>query len=251
MTDSYDDDFMTGMKKLLGLSKEKIESIIEKLDSKDLLALQDAISDHDKQRATDIVNNISVDEEKETDDGDETIEINPLFRSKDYEEEDNINKKHKKRRENVDFQVGDAVLVGDDEISGTVEIPKGPHDLVGIKIKGKTKMFDTKKTTVVLDEGILGMTPMFDLARMQELAGISQGGMAQTSPEQSQVEIEIEPEQQEEEGSCAEKAMCALEQLEHALPGVTVAELKGIRARFSEIFNMMNESSSAPRKLKV
>ena len=102
------------------------------------------------------------------------------------------------------------------------------------------------KKNVKLDEAIMGMTPMFDLARMQELAGIQNVGQstAMTPP------VQVEMPDATEESDSHQQVMCALDTLAAALPGVTISELKDIRARFNEIFTIMNEGLE-PRKLKL
>jgi hypothetical protein len=243
MPSKHDDDddvgFLDGLNDLLGIGRQKAEGIIAKLDGDALLALADAVSAGDADAAKEALGDAAVDEDEAKEPGADDDADEP-----DAEDED---------EDETQFNVGDAVRVGDTD--GTVRLADGPHDTVGVMMKGKLKMVDRKKV-VKLDEMVLGMTGMPNLKRMQELAGIM--AVPDQMPAAADVAAVAAPAVVSEPvvACCKQDAepvvacMDALDMLEKHLPGVRLADLKGIRQRIFDISAKMNESATK-RKPKV
>lgn len=221
--DAEDKDFLSGMKDAFDMSKEEVEKLLMEIDSETLIDLHDAILTDDIKRAREIVDEFGIDE-------DEIQKTKTVSLAKKTDDTSDL------------FQVGDSVLVGKDKVKGTVEKPTLPHGLIGVKIKGKLKVFD--KSDVKLSEGVIGMAPMFSLTRMQELAGIP------SLPVANEVPNTVEVTSVTENVSYRDKVMASLDDIACNLPNITVADLKEIRTRAFEIFSIMNESIQAPRNLK-
>lgn len=173
-----DKSFISKLVDMLGRDRDDVEERLQDLDLDPMLDLIDAVSANDLTRAREILA-VEQDESQENDGSDidaDLSEINPLFTSA---KAGSPKKKAKSAPvdEEEDFlpNVGDEVRVGDDE--GTVKIAHGPGDTVGVQIDGETTMVkqDEVKRGLqegALMEGLLGMTGMSSLGRMQELAGI-------------------------------------------------------------------------------
>lgn len=74
---------------------------------------------------------------------------------------------------------GEVILLDTDE-EATIKITRGPKNTVGVNVQGELKMIDRKEIkkrrvqpkAERVDEGVIGMTEMPGLRRMQQLAGI-------------------------------------------------------------------------------
>lgn len=116
--------------------------------------------------------------------------------------------KHKRNPldEEIDFTVGEAVLVGENE--ATIQIPHGPNGTIGVMMDGQLSMVDIGDVAR-LNEGVIGMTPMKSLFRLRELAGLPPAPAAgpevdaiaapvvDAGDELEDVGIDIEPEADE------------------------------------------------------
>lgn len=80
--------------------------------------------------------------------------------------------------EEIDYQAGDAVMVGEQQ--GTVKIPHGPNGTIGVMIDGELSMVSENEVSR-LDEAVLGMAQVNPLFRLRELAGLAPAPMV--SPE--------------------------------------------------------------------
>lgn len=173
-----DKSFISKLVDMLGKDRDTVEERLQDLDLDPMLDLIDAVASNDLTKAREILA-IEQDESEENEGSDldaELGEINPLFTSAKVK---TAKKKSKSAPvdEDEDYtpNVGDEVRVGDDE--GTVKIAHGPGETVGVQIDGETTMVkhDEVKRGLqegALMEGLLGMTGMSSLGRMQELAGI-------------------------------------------------------------------------------
>ena len=175
--------------------------VIEKLDTDQLLNLLDAIGNKNRDAIRQIIGAEHENEAQHDNDGEKDVDghddekdvedqadedeeeeepLNSLLRKKEHLKADKKDKKNKRilrkstemDEESSDdsvYNIGDNVAVDGEE--ATVKIPRAPGNTVGVLINGELKMVDKKKVHK-LDEGVLGMTDMPGLKRMQELAGI-------------------------------------------------------------------------------
>lgn len=187
---SEDFSFVDSLIKMLNMDKKEVESIIEKLNLDDLSNLVDATMNNDQDTAQKIISDNSTQDTIKDNSASNASEDNEA-----YEESMNNlimknNKTAKRSREDysidetadsLTLNIGDKVFVDDEE--GTVKIPSAPGNTIGVMIDGELQMINKEKVHV--KEGVLGMTPMPGLQRMQELAGIK--GNVPSSPS------EIEP----------------------------------------------------------
>jgi len=245
--DPLDVTFMDRIKDMLGLDRDEASDRLEALDSDDLIDLTDAVTKGDKDRAKRIM-----DIEQTEEDEDSRKDINPLFGpdthnveddTEDKEEEPKASTGRRRKEKESDesgaaFDIGDKVTMG--KKSGVVEIPRGPSNTVGVRMDGRLHMVDRNKLSR-LDEHVIGMTGIPDIARMQMLAGIA--------PSSSATVIDVTPA--EEHGSdlsdSARVADEALTALEREIGNVKVADLGSIRRRLNAITNRLNESHRKTR----
>lgn len=246
--DIDDISFMEGMKNLLGFDDDKVEELLDQLDKESLLALTDAISKQDKTAAEQIIGSFESD-------------LNSLFRAKEIrqQEKEDGKKKRVKAPEDHEFQIGDDVAIktanedtGEDSfVTATVYKPKAPGNTIGVKIDGKTKMVD--KDDVYLNEMVMGMVGVPDIARIKQLAGIQvppsippstmpTGPLTVPPVTMEPAEDEMNPQTMEDQMCVVSQAISALDSLEAALPNVRLADLRVIRQRMTEITQKMNES---------
>lgn len=177
-------NFSATLEKMLGVSKEEIEKIIERLDVDELSNLIDACGKNDITTVKSIVG--VTDEEDESADKSEKQEdtkdaLRGLILRKDDAKKVK-SKKHKLQKKELGeeddtaavFSLGDEVLVDGEE--ATVKIPQAPGGTVGVMINGELKMVDKKTSNITkVEEGVLGMTQMPGLTRIKELAGMGRG----------------------------------------------------------------------------
>lgn len=244
--DLDDTNFMDGMKTLLGLDDDKVEKLLDELDSDSLVALADAVAKQDKTAVEAIIGSFE-------------NQLSSLFGKQLKAKKEKSKKKPVKPPKNYEFAIGDDVAIKtkgkhdkDKFVSATVYKPKAPGNTVGVKIDGKSQIVD-KDSVFMLKEmviGMTGMTNMPDLARMQQLAGIQ-------TPPQVSAEVAQEPQDhpmtydQDDSGDDVSKALCALDTLENVLPNIRLADVKAIRQRMTEITAKMNESLSPGRAQKL
>jgi len=208
MTDYNDIGFTTGCKKLLDINDQEVQELIEKLNVDQLTELANAVTTGDKRKALMI-----------------------YYASQDQKMSESVNS----------LNVGDLVYIGNKK--GRVKIPNGPGDTVGVMIGKKMKMIDRENISLT-EAGVMGMTMLPGLARMQELAGLCPSGTDDTGS----VTAEVIEEPEDDHMACV---MNALSALEGALPNVTLKDVKVIRGRLNDILRTMNESSvPVGRKLK-
>lgn len=171
-------NFTATLQKMLGVKKEQIEEIIERLDVDELSNLIDACGNEDVDAVKAIVGDTdeSRDEEKKNDK--DKDEVRGLILRKDDAKKIK-SKKHKLQKKElgeeddtaVVFSIGDEILVDGEE--ATVKIPQAPGGTVGVMINGELKMVDKKTSKITkVNETVLGMTPMPGLRRIKELAGM-------------------------------------------------------------------------------
>lgn len=194
--------------------------------------------------------------------------------------------------------LGDDVLVGkkDDKKprEGIVKIPDGPGDTVGVLVDGELEIVPADEVKVVkedvLEEGVMGMTAMPSLARMQALAGIKPDDTAagdqsvreDDKPEEegpsdelvqaaedfekvAEVEVtmmsvpicpesEVAPESAApEKPEITPDQMCldAIAQIETSLPNVSVRQFSSMRKRIENIMNSLMESAEGRSRKPV
>jgi hypothetical protein len=233
-----DPNFVEGMESLLGMDEQAVNKLIGKLDQDSLSALTDAVAHEDQEAAENIVRSFTTADE----------EVNPLFRAGNQQHDElEDDKKLTQAPAGHQFGQGDRVYVMQrDErgkkkyVGATVEKPIAPGGTIAVKIDGKRKMIDHHR--IFIEEGVLGMTGVPDLQRIQQLAGLAPAG--------NNTAVQAEPVPTAtvnvnggapDDAAC--QAMCALETLEAVLPNVRLAELKTIRQRIIAIQTSMNESA--------
>lgn len=172
-------NFSVSLQKMLGVNKEQIEEIIERLDVDELSNLIDACGKEDIDAVKAIVGETDESEEPEKKNKTKTKdELRGLILRKDDAKKIK-SKKHKLQKKElgeeddaaVVFSLGDEVLVNGEE--ATVKIPQAPGGTVGVMINGELKMVDKKTSNITkVEEGVLGMTNMPNLNRIKELAGM-------------------------------------------------------------------------------
>lgn len=246
--DASDVNFIKEMDDLLGMDEAAVEALLDKLDTTQLQELTDAVAKKDHAAAEQVIDSLNTDEE-----------VNALFRGKNFdigeEEEDPGEHSHEVNNEgDGQFAIGDDVLVSlldkkgnRHSVSATVSIPDGPEDTntIVVRIKGKPTVVD-KRRVENLDENVIGMIGMPNLARIQQLAGIAaQGSMMPTQNSESEDVSPpsppftlSEPEPDDPMG----QAMAAFDTLDAALPNIILADLKCIRERLSALQLSLSEN---------
>lgn len=236
MTTNADANFITGMEKLLGMDEQAVNKLIDQLDPDALSALTDAVAHEDQEAAENIVRSyVNPDEE-----------VNPLFRAGQEHDEREDDAKLAPAPRGHQFAQGDRVYVmkRDDRgkkkyIGATIENPIGPGGTVAVKIDGKRKMIDHHR--IFIEEGVLGMTGVPDLQRIQQLAGLTPAGSDKTVQAEAVPTAAVNVAATDD--NAASQAMCALETLEAVLPNVRLADLKTIRQKMIAIQTSLNESA--------
>lgn len=171
-------NFTASLEKMLGVSKDQIEEIIERLDVDELSNLIDACGKDDIEAVKSIVGVTDEQDESTEKKEEKKDELRGLILRKDDAKKVK-SKKHKLQKKELGeeddtaavFSIGDEVLVDGEE--ATVKIPQAPGGTVGVMINGELKMVDKKTSNITkVDEGVLGMTAMPGLNRIKELAGM-------------------------------------------------------------------------------
>ncbi len=171
-------NFTASLEKMLGVSKDQIEEIIERLDVDELSNLIDACGKDDIEAVKSIVGVTDEGDESSEEKEEKKDELRGLILRKDDAKKVK-SKKHKLQKKElgeeddtaVVFSIGDEVLVDGEE--ATVKVPQAPGGTVGVMINGELKMVDKKTSKITkVDEGVLGMTQMPGLNRIKELAGM-------------------------------------------------------------------------------
>lgn len=179
-----DNNLISKITSLLGIDKDKAIDHIAEMGVDNLLEVVDALNNDDAQRARELLGveeedeaaagqDVEAQESPEQDvEADDEVRISPLFHS--VAKTKGKKQKHLTAVEEDDYvpNVGDDVVVGDDE--GTVKIANAPADTVGVQIDGEMTMVNKGKVQRgQVSEGVLGMTAMQDLTRMRQLAGLA------------------------------------------------------------------------------
>jgi hypothetical protein len=285
-----DSDAINKAAKLLGIDRDEVTKRMEKMPVNAVIDALDAVASGDEERVRELLGN-DVDEdgglespEKNVEDDDE-FEINPLFMKRN-------NAKKKQSEKEVEEEafspnIGDEVRVNGEE--GIVKVVHGPNDTTGVMIDGQTTM--VKKAQVkrvktqesVIEEGLMGMTPMIDLRRMQELAGMTPGA-SPLSPGRvdlagssdavegppapvDAVEVSVEPApapippmpapvaptaapEANLTAVSIDGVMSSFDQIEAALPNIALGDAKTVRERINAIMALLNEGLDG-RKRKI
>lgn len=212
MPEMIDAGFVDGLVKLVGIEEEEAKALIDNLDIDQLNELAAAVANNDKRRALQV-----------------------YYLVKDQKVAESVN----------NLNVGDIVYVG--KKKARVRIPNGPGDTVGVMRRNKLKM--VKRNNISLSEdnniaGVLGMTMLPGLARMQELAGLE----ATAEPT---VNTEVLDDDEVEYEDHMAVAMNAISALRDALPEIALKDAKIIRKSLNDLLMSMNESAAPKgRKLK-
>jgi hypothetical protein len=235
MPQTNDDDkvFAEELRELIGLSPEDVAIRLELLDANEILNLTDAVAKKDRGRAKRIVGSA-------TDTA--TKKIADAMNGKPASATDN--EPENESDLGVTYSIGDKVTVGDKE--GTVRIPSGPRDTIGVMIDGKMKMVDRDKVRR-LDEESLESAAFGYLTpdRMRSLAGLPVD--YSSVPADCSHTTYIEVQSVLDPAEAAQVAMSAIDSLMEVLPSVRLSDLKEIRARLNTALTKMNEGA-APRK---
>jgi hypothetical protein len=243
-----DANFLSQLETLLGLNPEKAKTQVDELEMDDLLGLVDAVNKQDQDAAVEILK-VNDNAEGDVTDEDEEDDVNSLFTSPSDEDEDEDGL-HYSEDEDYDPSVGDIVVVKTSSgkpMKGTVKYASGPSDTVGVMIKGKLKMIKRDKVKSLKENfgGVMGMTDMVSLKRMQALAGLRTQPEAEVVSPVTVTQIEpIAPESAPEAvapllSACEINAV--LDQVERSMCDMRVADLRGFRERLSRIMCKLNE----------
>ncbi len=250
-----DIDFMNSLKKILGIDSQQATDLLLKLSVEQVIDLADAVTNHQEDDVREIAGRTGVALDANSDDQSDS--------SKNEENDSHDSEENVDADEEQVFSVGEKVRVNGKV--GSVKIPHGPSNTVGIVIGGKLKIVDRGDVNR-LHEKVLGMSMLPGLRRMQELAGImveepfqpvhtdadTQAKEVSSQHQPTEHSQQVPQEHPEEEtADPVAQATDALDQLERALPDIRLADLKAIRQRFSLITNTMNESFSAGRKPRL
>jgi len=230
------------MQAMFGMDEEMVSDLIERLEAADMTALTDALVNQDKTAAEQIVASANTDET-----------VNPLFRGNLDHEQPKKKKRVRRVEDDYQYKFGDdvQVTITDPEtgkvrhVDGTVYLPDGPDDTIGVKVQGKSRMVKRSRLNK-LEENVIGMTAMPELARMQQLAGLQPAG-ADVAP--TEIAVSSESDTTADPCTAAEQAMAALDVVDSMLPNIRLADIKQIRQRIMTLQSQMNEGMIArPRK---
>lgn len=181
-------NFSAKLMKLLGIEKEQVEEIVERLDVDQISQLIDACNKDDLDAIKKLIGSTDESKEETKKEEDAAQKIQSILMPKDQAKKLK-SKKHKLLKKElgedddtaVVFSIGDEVLVDGEE--ATVKIPSAPGGTVGVMINGEIKMVDKKTNNITkVDEAVLGMTAMPGLSRIQELAGMRPAMPATPAP---------------------------------------------------------------------
>lgn len=282
-----DSDAIAKAAKMLGIDRDEVASRMEKMQVNDVIDALDAVAAGDEQRVNDLLGNdmdedggMVAPEEVSPEDKDE-FEVNPLFMQTDSAAEKQDDREVEE--EEFDPTIGAEVRVNGED--GIVKIVNGPNDTTGVIIDGQTTMVKKEQVKRVkqIDESALGMTPMIDIRRMQQLAGmtpapqkpadaspLSAGPVAQDQPETgaSAIEVTVEPETAVAAPAAPvaapapvpaapeaceygiDQILAAFDQIEDAIPDIKIADAREIRSRINQIVSKLNEGLDG-RKRKI
>lgn len=282
-----DSDAINKAAQMLGIDRDEITKRMEKMPVNAVIDALDAVVSGDEERVHELLGN-DVDEDggKEAPENveDDEFEINPLFMKQHNAQK----KRDKKEVEEEAFSpnIGDEVRVNGED--GIVKVVHGPNDTTGVMIDGQTTMVKTvqvkrvKTQESVIEEGLMGMTPMIDLRRMQELAGMSTGSplsqgrvdlaghsdVVEGPPAPvDAIEVSVEPAPAPMPPMPAPAApvaapeanltaisidgvMSSFDQIEAALPNIALGDAKTVRERINAIMALLNEGLDG-RKRKI
>lgn len=157
---------------MCGLEKDAVSGRLEKMQVNQVLDLLDAVAAGDESRTKELLGAGAKKEGEEQSDADaDEFEISPLFMKGDSGpgkkvDDENI------EEEDHDPNMGDEVRVDGED--ATVKVLHGPRDTIGVQMDGNTVMVnkDQVKRVKKIEEGVVGMGPVSNLRRIQELAGL-------------------------------------------------------------------------------
>lgn len=230
-----DKNFLSQLENLLGVDEKIDTGAIDDLGVDDMLDLVDAVNKGDKDAANRIIADTNEKEEEKVE-GDNLDRIFKHDDDEDDDEEEEIAYSDEDYLASVGDQV--AVKLGDKVVKGTVKYAFGPSDTVGVMVKGKLKMVKRDRVKALNENfgGVMGMTPMPSLSRMQKLAGVT---IAEPEPEIAPVSMEIiEPMTKLTPAEIVD----VLDQVEDCIGDLRVADMKPVRERLNRLIQKLNES---------
>lgn len=227
-----DKNFLTQLENLLGVDEKLDSEVIDQLGVDEMLDLVDAVNKGHKNAANRIISDANEKEDVENDN------LNRLFKHSDDEDEDDEEISYSE--DDYLASVGDqvAVKMGDKVVKGTVKYAYGPSDTVGVMVKGKLKMIKRDRVKALNENfgGVMGMSPMPSLSRMQKLAGVT---IVEPEPEIAPVSMEIvEPTTKLTPSNIVD----VLDQIEDCIGDLRVADMKPVRERLHRLIQKLNES---------
>lgn len=157
-------DFVKTLTDILGVDKNEVEEIIERLDVDDISKLISAALDNNEDLVREIT---GVDKTEDTTEETEEELQGLVLRKDDAKKRNKKQKNIEEDDEDRSYSIGDEIVIDGED--ATVKIPNAPGDTVGVMINGELKMIDKKKAVT---ESILGMTGMPPISRMRQLAGL-------------------------------------------------------------------------------
>jgi hypothetical protein len=216
---------MESIKTMLGMDENGVQDLIDKLDADKMTELTDAVANHDQERVEQIINTAESGED-----------VNPLFRGENIDDQLRQKKHRRKVAANYEYKYGEDVQIllrhpKPHYEDGTVYLPNGPDNTVGVKIQGKSKMVDRKRVRR-LEEGVLGMVSVPAIERMQQLAGLQPAGN----------DVAQHRDRDTDPCTAAQQAMGALDVVATMLPNIRLADLKLVRQRLLDLQNEMNQT---------
>ncbi|RYD64232.1 MAG: hypothetical protein EOP83_10275 [Verrucomicrobiaceae bacterium] len=274
---SDESDAINKAAQMLAIDRDEITKRMEKMPVNDVIDALDAVASGDEARVRELLGN-EVGEDGSEDapanvEDDDEFDINPLF-LKNHDGTKKAQNGEEVEEESFSPNIGDEVRVNGED--GIVKVVHGPNNTTGVMIDGQTTM--VKKAQVkrvktqesVIEEGLMGMTPMIDLRRMQELAGMAPGGSplapgrvdveGPPAPLEA-IEVSVEPQtapmptptacaapvasQAAPEvnltGMSIDGVMSSFDQIEAALPNIALADAKTVRERINAVLAILNE----------
>jgi hypothetical protein len=228
-------------------------------------------------------------EGSESEEEKDEFDVNPLFLKSHDGLADKKTVNGEVEEEAFSPNIGDEVRINGQD--GIVKVVHGPNDTTGVMIDGQTTMVKkaqvkrVKNQEAVNESSMMGMSPMIDLRRMQELAGLKGASSplgagrvpvdinAQEGPQEPQdaVEVTVEPMPAPEAVAAPVAApaptpapapaaslpelsidgvMTSFDQIEAALPNIALADAKTVRERINAIMAILNEGLDG-RKRKI
>lgn len=257
-------DVISRLSEFLSIDREEVVKRLEELDVDATMEVLDAVNNDDAERVAELMS-ASSNEDTESSEEQDVDELSPLFTKTRRQKRKEAQDEAPEIAEADDTYVpniGAAVRIGDDQTDpsewqdAVVKVVRGPNDTVGVMIDGEITMVH-KNEVHPIKEGVLGMTAMPAIQRMQELAGIAPSPDA--SPVQVQrvgtvatpggVDIQALPVATSDDVDPALcQVMTCLDDVESALGDLKVKDAKNVRARLNAMVAKLNEAAQRPRK---